>query len=232
MENRVGKYFKYAIGEILLVVIGILIALQVNNWNETRKSQNFEKKLLIELQRTISDDFHNISISIRGNERAQRSSQIILEHIDQDLPYDDSLALHFETTNIWYKMILRETAYEKAKLYGLDFIRNDTTRIKLTQLYEYLQPFANTLDDRQSLYFFNTVTPILLELFESVDKSWNIAKTGNIPYDFEQLKKDKRYRSILKTNIAERKNFNAWIHKTLSAMEDLILRLQEEIDDN
>ena len=97
MENRLGKYFKYAIGEILLVVIGILVALQVNNWNETRKSQNFEKKLLIELQRTISDDFHDISISVRGNERAQRSSQIILEHIDQDLPYDDSLALHFET---------------------------------------------------------------------------------------------------------------------------------------
>ena len=36
-ENKMGKYFKYAIGEILLVVIGILIALQFNNWNEQRK---------------------------------------------------------------------------------------------------------------------------------------------------------------------------------------------------
>ena len=36
-ENRMGKYFKYAIGEILLVVIGILIALQINTWNENRK---------------------------------------------------------------------------------------------------------------------------------------------------------------------------------------------------
>jgi hypothetical protein len=33
-KNKTGKYFKYAIGEILLVVIGILIALQLNNWNE------------------------------------------------------------------------------------------------------------------------------------------------------------------------------------------------------
>ncbi|NNL82776.1 MAG: hypothetical protein HKP28_05265, partial [Winogradskyella sp.] len=32
-ENKTGKYFKYAIGEIILVVIGILIALQINNWN-------------------------------------------------------------------------------------------------------------------------------------------------------------------------------------------------------
>ncbi|WP_299121722.1 DUF6090 family protein [uncultured Winogradskyella sp.] len=37
-ENKTGKYFKYAIGEIILVVIGILIALQINNWNEKRKT--------------------------------------------------------------------------------------------------------------------------------------------------------------------------------------------------
>lgn len=37
-NNQMGKYFKYAIGEILLVVIGILIALQINNWNEKRKT--------------------------------------------------------------------------------------------------------------------------------------------------------------------------------------------------
>jgi hypothetical protein len=36
-KNKTGKYFKYAIGEIVLVVIGILIALTINNWNESRK---------------------------------------------------------------------------------------------------------------------------------------------------------------------------------------------------
>lgn len=38
-KNKTGKYFKYAIGEIVLVVIGILIALQINNWNENRKDR-------------------------------------------------------------------------------------------------------------------------------------------------------------------------------------------------
>jgi len=46
MENKTGKYFKYAIGEIILVVIGILIALQINNWNENQKNQSKEKTTL------------------------------------------------------------------------------------------------------------------------------------------------------------------------------------------
>ena len=45
-EGKTSKYFKYAIGEIVLVVIGILIALQVNNWNENRISFTKKEKLL------------------------------------------------------------------------------------------------------------------------------------------------------------------------------------------
>ena len=45
MENKTGKYFKYAIGEIVLVVIGILIALGINNWKENQA--NIEEQNLI-----------------------------------------------------------------------------------------------------------------------------------------------------------------------------------------
>ncbi|MGD1948015.1 MAG: DUF6090 family protein [Croceivirga sp.] len=45
-ENRFSKYLLYAIGEIILVVIEILIALQINNWNDNRKDNTSEKHLL------------------------------------------------------------------------------------------------------------------------------------------------------------------------------------------
>ena len=48
--GKTGKYFKYAIGEIILVVIGILIALQINNWNENRKAQQKEQNLFSNLK--------------------------------------------------------------------------------------------------------------------------------------------------------------------------------------
>ena len=49
-SNSTGRYLLYAVGEILLVVVGILIALQINNWNETRKNRAKELKALIDLK--------------------------------------------------------------------------------------------------------------------------------------------------------------------------------------
>ena len=49
IENKTGKYFKYAIGEIVLVVIGILIALQINNWNDKRIKQKKESKFITQI---------------------------------------------------------------------------------------------------------------------------------------------------------------------------------------
>ncbi len=53
MENKPGRYFKYAIGEIFLVVIGILIALQINTWNENRKNNNEEIAILESLDKNL-----------------------------------------------------------------------------------------------------------------------------------------------------------------------------------
>ncbi|MDT0557217.1 DUF6090 family protein [Ichthyenterobacterium sp. W332] len=66
MENKTGKYFKYAIGEIVLVVIGILIALQINNWNENRKNEKEQYFILNKLQSDIATDIKNIAISQKG----------------------------------------------------------------------------------------------------------------------------------------------------------------------
>ena len=54
--NRVTRYLAYAIGEILLVVIGILIALQVNNWNESRKMKINEQAYLLSLKEDLQED--------------------------------------------------------------------------------------------------------------------------------------------------------------------------------
>ena len=60
MENKTGKYFKYAIGEIVLVVIGILIALQINNWNEFNQERKLEQKVLTELLTSLEHNYNRM----------------------------------------------------------------------------------------------------------------------------------------------------------------------------
>jgi hypothetical protein len=73
MENKTGKYFKYAIGEIILVVIGILIALQINNWNEGNKQQLRTENLILRLEKQISQNI----------EQAQKRKENIKSLVEQ-----------------------------------------------------------------------------------------------------------------------------------------------------
>jgi len=59
-EGKTSKYFKYAIGEIILVVIGILIALQINNWNEKRKSDNILENYYHQIITDLATDYNRI----------------------------------------------------------------------------------------------------------------------------------------------------------------------------
>jgi uncharacterized protein DUF6090 len=64
--GKTGRYLKYAIGEIVLVVVGILIALSINNWNEKRKKNEQEKFILEKLQVDLASDISAISSQIEA----------------------------------------------------------------------------------------------------------------------------------------------------------------------
>ena len=55
-EGKTGKYLKYAVGEIMLVVIGILVALYINNWNENQKEEKSEVLILKSLQKDFIEN--------------------------------------------------------------------------------------------------------------------------------------------------------------------------------
>jgi len=99
MENKTGKYFKYAIGEIILVVIGILIALQINNWNENRKKEKLKDEYKIALINDYTKD------TIQVNARLLRNSYRI-ERINS---FGDSLTKgHFNNLESYYKFYKNE----------------------------------------------------------------------------------------------------------------------------
>jgi len=84
MENKTSKYLKYAIGEIILVVIGILIALQINNWNEYRKERNREQTILKNLQIDFKTNIINVNNAYNNFLEAYEASANLLEIISTD----------------------------------------------------------------------------------------------------------------------------------------------------
>jgi hypothetical protein len=78
-ENKISKYFLYAVGEIVLVVIGILIALQINNWNQGRKNDSLEKSYTENLIEDLVNDSLSISKTLEYI-RSDSTSIAILEH--------------------------------------------------------------------------------------------------------------------------------------------------------
>jgi hypothetical protein len=78
-DKKPLKYMRYAIGEIVLVVVGILIALQINNWNEARSQKNQLQQYLGTLTKELSDDKERLRSCIGTSSFRVHSAQRLLE---------------------------------------------------------------------------------------------------------------------------------------------------------
>jgi len=133
-EGKTGKYFKYAIGEILLVVIGILIALQLNNWNENKNKTKLGYQYLTEMKSELQDDvfmldgfIKRLKISIENQEGALNTKDIT------KLPLD-SLLMIISNINLDFK--ISELTYNKMNNLGLTALsNNDSLNSKVSEYY-------------------------------------------------------------------------------------------------
>ncbi|WP_445748337.1 DUF6090 family protein [Polaribacter sp.] len=144
-ENKTSKYFKYAIGEIILVVIGILIALQINNWNEQQKIRTYEITMLKEVSAALETDLALLDRNIPYLENALNSF-CKLAIIKNDITNSkDSLLFHVEIIHEYgFLLNLNTSPYEAIKSGGMDKISNLYIRNQLSKLYGEKIQFAQT----------------------------------------------------------------------------------------
>ncbi|WP_445385846.1 DUF6090 family protein [Robiginitalea sp. IMCC44478] len=136
-ENKLSRYLLYAIGEIILVVIGILIALQINNANEAEKQDVVEeaylKRMLIDLEKD-----HELWIKTIDQKKAQlnaidRIQQIAAEERDSLLAIMDYLFTAFT----WADLNTHQSTFTEMLSSGnLNLIKNDSIKIRLLELNE------------------------------------------------------------------------------------------------
>ncbi len=88
LDNKKIQYLKYAIGEIILVVIGILIALQINNWNQSIKDKNSLNEYLTKIQSHTSEDLEQLEELAKGRKQiadlCKKARNSILDKTEND----------------------------------------------------------------------------------------------------------------------------------------------------
>lgn len=94
-ENKFSKYLIYAVGEIILVVIGILIALGINSWNENRKQEIIENKYINDLIQDLENDLVNLTEIISFMQTKNNSKNLVESLLDENSELPDSTTFHF-----------------------------------------------------------------------------------------------------------------------------------------
>lgn len=238
IQKKFGKYLLYVFGEIMIVIIGILVAVEVNNRNERRQDRAVEIVILKAFKAGLESDLIGFSNDSIIHESQIASSQIIIDHLENNLPYNDSLSKHFlETCNATI-ISTNRGAFETLKSLGVGLISNADLREDIIYLYDahydFMSVFANgILNDNghavREIYnsrFYEGLN-YYMELGENLEAV--VAVGSMIPIDFDQLKNDREYKYHLKTTKNLNKIYLDVLNDAKSKISEIILSIDAEV---
>lgn len=232
-SSAVRKYMVYAIGEILLVMIGILLALQVNNRNEERKIHKLEKKFLRELNSDLKANRTEIESIFRSTERRVKAvDSIFLSFETQD-----------ETTEAFRKNVNlsisesifnnANTSYEYMKSRGIDFLSDDSLRIRITEMYEGDFFNIHRREEMESRFIQDHLEPYLRENFRFF--LFHFPGSGDFmaccePISYEKVRQSEKFHNLLYKSNSNRRIRLRWLPITIPKLDALIADIELEIE--
>ena len=198
-NDKISNYISYAIGEIILVVIGILIAISVNGWNEERKREQLEHKILLSLKAEFEESRELLSATMKAQKNVLTRSNALLKiyQSEMPLPGNDSIKKLVKYGALaWHREELITGSYNVLINSGnSELVKNEKLMELLAEFYSVLQ--AGFEDHETSMHLKNEllhiVAPVMLSLSEpslikntSPETTSNPKETDAIKYLFEQ----------------------------------------------
>ena len=203
-KNKTRKYFKYAIGEIILVVIGILIALSINNWNEEKKSIQKGLDILVDIRENLEFNTIQFQEDIEINRNVVNSIDIILNNITVTKIYNDSLDKHFRYVNWWASARWKSSGYEALIEHGVEIVQSKELQKSIIDLYEisYTEIVENA---RLQEGNWNAILPNWLELIYRDPSEFSSSDEHKArPFNYQEIIDSRIFRSFLTFNRSQR----------------------------
>jgi hypothetical protein len=226
--GKTGKYFKYAIGEIVLVVLGILIALQINNWNTNQQDQKKEIRILTELKTGLEADNTLLQTTLKKYTQDHKQLNTLDSVLKlEDHPYSKSLNSLFGKVYGIRFVRVNSAFYEDIKSSGLQIIRDDAIRSKIVNLFENNYKFLDGL-----LEFEKNVNEVLRPYYLANFTNIDFSESAH-PIDFKKIWGDPYYKNIVHYRIItlqsnHLKNFK----NTIDAIEAIVNEINNYLQDD
>lgn len=234
-ENKLSKYLLYAVGEIVLVVIGILIALQINNWNQYKKERKQERKVLTELLTSLAHNQNRMISDSINRSNWNRSSEIVIHSLEQGDTYSDTMNMHFQDARKpGTNLALSYAGYESLKNVGYNIITSDALRKNIVELFELthktlleeMEYFESFQPDRQTH---------IDRLFSYEYDKFNPNNPFNVPifpHDYSALIQDAIYLPMIKSVTVQRNIISVLLHKNLTETQRVMSMIQKELNES
>lgn len=229
-ENRVTKYLVYAIGEVILVVIGILIALQVNTWNEGRKEHKLGEQLKANLHGEFLRNRQLLDTVLLLNQNAYDANLALLDLVGADareLSRHNLDSLYYFTLSAESYLPARHTIDEALRTGQIDLIENNelktillewSTELDLIQAYKLSQ---SNWQNEQMIPFINKYIP-LIQTERYGGNPWY--KPSKIPFEYEPLFQLLEFENILDNNLYLLHLINMRLQEIRQTQEEILMR--------
>jgi len=221
-ENKPMKYIRYATGEIILVVIGILIALQINNWNEERKESLAIKNVLIEIKEDLIEDRAELERNIELRIADFKAQKRIINVLETNSSFNENIRSDLWRIHLARNVFSASKGYDLLKELNLGALRNKELRISLTRYYERDIAWVHREYADDKMEFENFWLPYARMHF----KEWVFGDYA-IPHDYSQILNDQTLLTATKMNL---NNLNMTIGAYKSAL-NTALKLINQLPD-
>ena len=241
-KNKTGKYLKYAIGEIALVVIGILIALSLNNWKEDLDNRGEEMRILSGLKQEFEVNLAEVNRNIKLNTSTVESSIDFIDLIRTENPFDN----YRHVDSLLYLVYMFGSFDAQTGLIDEVISSGKLSIIKDSDLRDRLTSFSGILDNAEEdyiirvNYYMDQIIPYLSKYIPLVNKdqymdfsSWSDTyKTNKLSESPFKAKYDEIDLLQLENLIAIHKLNNDFVNLNESYLRDFFIETLEIINNN
>ena len=237
-ENKFNKYLIYAIGEIVLVVIGILIALSINSWNEEIKNKRSEIHYLNRIANDLENDISEFELT---KETAKKRNERVLFLLDalKDVELVQKSPDYFVTSIVIagysHRPSISNHSFEELKSSGrLSLIQNEELRVSITKYYNFVfnqSQWKFISEDVQLKY--NEYSAGILnheQLSQVISRSdtLNISKM-ELQEIFKRFSSKKEFHSFLPRTFEDKYEFIVNMNNSKKEAENLKIKIQTEL---